>query len=133
MLRKLTDAVHETSNVQLLMGDFTRVIASIECDQTLRVGNREGQNLPAEESSGGRALLGRGLETISDTRVAINDQHIESGITAIGVAIPTTTLANRLAVSVAMPSARFSRPALASIVTHLTETAHAIGRVLDNE
>ena len=133
MLRNLTDAVRETSNVQLLMGDFTRVIASVECSQTLRVGNREGQNLPAERSSGGRALLGNGLEEIAGIWAAINDQDIESGITAIGVAIPTKNVANRLAVSIAMPSVRSSPLVLTSIATHLAQTAQAMGRTLDSE
>jgi len=133
ILRTLTNAVNETSNAQLLMGDFARVIASVECDRTLRVGNREGQNLPADKASGGRALLSTHLEEISGVWVAINDQEIEDGITAVGLEVPTRTLRKRLAVSVAMPSNRFSRRDLPTVIQHLRTTAEKMGTTLDGK
>lgn len=125
-LRILTDSVQETSNVQLLMGDFTRVVASVECGKALRVSNREGQNLPADRSSGGRALLGIDLQQVSRKSLAINDQDIEEGITAIGMAIDSDSLPQRLAVSVAMPSTRFHQHKLRDLATDLSRAASAI-------
>ena len=125
-LRILTDSVQETSNVQLLMGDFTRVVASVECGKALRVSNREGQNLPADRSSGGRAILGIDLERVSNTSLAINDQDIEEGITAIGMAIESDTLPQRLAVSIAMPSTRFHQYEIRDLAADLSRAASAI-------
>lgn len=132
-LRALTGTIQETSNVQLLLTDHTRVIASVECDRPLRVSNREGQNLPADKSSGGLALLGNHLQTISGVSVAINDQTIEDGITAVGVAVPSTTLRGRLAVSVAMPSSRYRPGDLPHLVSHMSIAANAVASVIDNQ
>ena len=130
-LRRLTNDVDETANVQLLLGEFTRVVASVECTQALRVTNREGQNLPADRSSAGRALLAVDLREIEGIPFALNDQGIEEGITALGTPVPTRALSNRLAVSIAMPSTRFHPTALSSLVRHLNTAAQAIRFTLD--
>ena len=130
-LRKVTDAVNETSNVQLLLGEFARVIASVECENALRVSNREGQNLPARRSSGGRALLDLDLQYVSGIPLAVNDQGIEEGITALGIPVPSSALPKRLAVSIAMPSSRFNIAHLPNLVQHLNIAAQEIRVALD--
>lgn len=132
-LRTLTSAIQETSNVQLLLTDHTRVIASVECDRPLRVSNREGQNLPADKSSAGLALLGKDLRTISGVSVAINNQAIEDGITAIGVAVPSGMLSGRLAVSVAIPSSRYRSGSLPPLVSHMQTAAETIAALIDTQ
>jgi len=132
-LRILTDAVQETANVQLLLGDFTRVVASVECEKVLRVTNREGQNLPADKSSGGRALLSQDLQEISGIQIAVNDQGIEEGITALGMVVPSTVLPNRLAVSIAMPSTRYHSDILEHLAANLKNGAHGIRIAVDGD
>lgn len=53
----LVGTVRESANLQVLSGDKVRFIATIECDQALRVGDREGKVLPANLASGGRTML----------------------------------------------------------------------------
>jgi DNA-binding IclR family transcriptional regulator len=47
----------ETVNLVIRTGTQCRFLASVESDATLRVGDRQGQVLPAELTSGGRSLL----------------------------------------------------------------------------
>jgi DNA-binding IclR family transcriptional regulator len=134
-LRQLVDELAETANVTVLAGSDDRFIATVECDQVLRVGDRTGRSLPAHLSSGGKAVLAglspekraavlRGLDAQTVTRlerelrgirrrgVAVNDQKTESGLTAVGVALPGGTGGPPAAISVAMPSVRYSRERL---------------------
>ena len=136
-LRSLTDATGETSNVQLLIDEFTHVIASVESQRALRVGNREGQYLPAERSSGGKALNFHATPTDrvkrGPTFLAVNDQEIESGITAVGVAIQCKALPRRLAVSVVMPSSRFNPEILEVVRNPLGAAAVSIATEIDRD
>lgn len=125
-LRSLTDRAGETSNVQLLLGEHSRVVASVECDRPLRVSDREGQYLPAERSSGGQAILGLNTKMHEGITYAINDQLTEEGITAIGVPVQSEIVPASLAVSIAMPSVRFAPEALDQWVPALAEAAEAI-------
>ncbi|GFJ86621.1 IclR family transcriptional regulator [Phytohabitans rumicis] len=56
-LRALVDALDETANVSIRTGRTARFIASVECSQALRVGNREGMVFPAHLVTGGLVLL----------------------------------------------------------------------------
>jgi DNA-binding IclR family transcriptional regulator len=47
----------ETLNLVIRTGTQCRFLASVESDATLRVGDRQGQVLPAELTAGGRSLL----------------------------------------------------------------------------
>src|SRR3954449_2139666 len=77
-LRRLVDQLGETANLMVLAGADVRFVATVECDQVLRVGDRTGRTLPAHLSSGGRALLAAlddgavatVLETLDETAVA---------------------------------------------------------------
>jgi IclR family transcriptional regulator, acetate operon repressor len=134
-IEALSARCKESVNVQLLVGDHVRFIASVEPeDQVLRVGNREGRMLPAHLASGGRAILSRwtddkvaelystadapqvdlerlmiGLRRTRLRGYAINDQATETGVSAIGRAIRQPVGAPIAAMCIAMPTVRFSR------------------------
>lgn len=56
-LRELVEQVDETANLIVLAGGQARFVATVECAQILRVGDREGRSLPAHLVSGGKMLL----------------------------------------------------------------------------
>lgn len=134
-LRGLVDEVGETANLMVLMGPDVRFLATVECDHVLRVGDRTGRTLPAHLSSGGRAVLAglspedlgaalgdldedtatrlrRALRAVRRRGFAVNDQETETGLTAVGAAVPTVPGSPLAAVSVALPTARYSRERL---------------------
>ena len=148
-LRKLVDELGETANVAVLAGSDVRFVATVECDHVLRVGDRTGRTLPAHLASGGKAVLaamseeeraallagvdvdaarlGRELATVRRRGFALNDQATETGLIAVGVAVPGTDPALRAGLSLAVPTVRFSRDLLPGWVSALTAAAHAIG------
>jgi DNA-binding IclR family transcriptional regulator len=148
-LRRLVDRLGESANLMVLTGSEVRFVATVECDQILRVGDRTGRTLPAHLSSGGKALLAaapadvvaavlaaldettagrvrRELRTVRRRGFAVNDQETEAGLTAVGAAVPTGTEASPAAISLALPSARFSRDRLPAWAAAVTATAAAI-------
>src|SRR4051795_6086094 len=66
-LRALVDGLGETANAMVLAGSDVRFVATVECDQVLRVGDRTGRTLPAHLSSGGKAVLA----TLDDEQLAV--------------------------------------------------------------
>ncbi|WP_020673631.1 IclR family transcriptional regulator [Amycolatopsis nigrescens] len=153
-LHALVEATGETANLQVLVGIEARFVASVECDQVLRVGDRSGRVLPGHLASGGKALLAalppaevtaryagegetpdlarlrRELGLIRKRGFSINDQFTETGLTAIGVAVPGVDGPPEAALSLAMPSARFDRDRLSGWVAALSAAASAIAREL---
>lgn len=152
-LRELVDRLGETANVMVLAGREVRFVATAECDHVLRVGDRTGRSLPAHLASGGKAVLaalppevlGPVLEGLDEQAVArlrkelalvrrrgyaTNDQSTEAGLTAVGVAIPDPDDRLRAAVSLAVPTVRYSRELLPAWSAALTDAATAIGREL---
>jgi DNA-binding IclR family transcriptional regulator len=152
-LRRLVDAVGETANVMVLAGSDVRFVATVESDQVLRVGDRTGRALPAHLSSGGKAVLAtlgdeelasvlepleeataarlqRELRVVRRRGFAVNDQETEAGLTAVGVAVPPAGGFSGAALSLAAPSARYSRDRLPVWGTALIEAAGAIAREL---
>jgi len=148
-LQGLVEKLRETANLMVLAGADVRFVATAECDQVLRVGDRTGRTLPAHLSSGGKALLAAaapevvaaalaGLDETTADRVrrelrsvrrrgyAVNDQETETGLTAVGAAVPLGTGAPPAAISLAMPRARYSRDRLAEWGTAVTAAAAAI-------
>jgi IclR family transcriptional regulator, acetate operon repressor len=153
-LRRLVEAVGETANAMVLAGPDVRFVATVESPQVLRVGDRTGRTLPAHLSSGGRAVLAtlgddevaavldgleeaalagvlRELRTIRRRGFAINDQATETGLTAVGVAVPPAGGFTGAALSVAAPTARYSRERLPAWATALAEAASAVARDLE--
>jgi IclR family transcriptional regulator, acetate operon repressor len=152
-LRRLVDAVGETANAMVLAGSEVRFVATVESDQVLRVGDRSGRTLPAHLSSGGKAALAtlddgqlaavldllddattakvaRELRTVRRRGFAVNDQETEAGLTAVGVAVPPAGGFTGAALSLAAPSARYSRDRLPVWGTALAQAARAVARDL---
>ena len=153
-LRRLVEAVGETANVMVLAGPDVRFVATVESDQVLRVGDRTGRTLPAHLSSGGKAVLAmledaetaallepleeaararvlRELRTVRRRGLAVNDQATEAGLTAVGIAVPAAGGFTGVALSVAAPTARFSRDRLPAWGAALSAAAGAVARDLD--
>ncbi|MFC4943514.1 IclR family transcriptional regulator [Pseudonocardia sp. GCM10023141] len=154
-LQGLTALTDETTNLMVVVGDQARFVATAECGQVLRVGDREGRMLPAHLVSGGRVALAalpepvvtalyavpdspvadlaallRDLRRIRRQGLAVNDQKTEAGVTAIGCAVPGPAGSVAAALSIAMPTARYRRDRLAGWVQSLTTVAERIGREL---
>jgi len=153
-LRRLVDVVGETANAMVLAGSDVRFVATVESDQVLRVGDRTGRALPAHLSSGGKAALAgladdevtavlgplddadaarlaRELWAVRRRGFAVNDQGTEAGLTAVGVAVPPAGGFTGAALSVAAPTARYSRDRARVWAAALVEAAGAIARDLD--
>ena len=156
-LADLTAAVDESSNLTVLSGPFVRFLASVESSQFLRIGSREGMAFPAHHTSGGLAMLARlsgeevearftqdagelgekvdvadllrQLAVVRERGFALNDGLTERGIVAIGRALtgPDGTLA---ALSIALPSTRWSPTRLASFTRALAFAVEAVERDL---
>jgi DNA-binding IclR family transcriptional regulator len=154
-LRRLVDDFGETANLMVLAGADVRFLATVECDQVLRVGDRTGRTLPAASASGGKALLAalppehrddvlRGLDAAEADRLrrelrsirrrgfAVNDQETETGLTAVGAAVPAGAGLPPAAISLAMPRARYSRDRLPAWGAAVSATAAAIAADLTN-
>ena len=152
-LRRLVDELGETVNLMVLAGSDVRFVATVECGQVLRVGDRTGRTLPAHLSSGGKAVLAllppaeltaalgavdeeaatrlrRELRTARSRGFAVNDRETESGLTAVGVAVPDPAGPPSAAVSVAMPSVRCTRDRLRAWGRALAAAAESIARDL---
>ncbi|CCG03993.1 IclR family transcriptional regulator [Blastococcus saxobsidens] len=152
-LHRLVEAVGETANVMLLAGTEVRFVATVESDQVLRVGDRTGRALPAHLSSGGKAVLatlddaelaavlepldeaaaaqlGRDLRAVRRRGFAVNDQETEAGLTAVGVAVPPAGGCPGAALSLAAPTARYSRERLPEWTRALAAAAGAVARDL---
>ena len=159
-LAALADRVAESANLMILSGDHVRFIGSIEGAQVLRVGNREGMVFPAHLSSGGvllladlpteqfeviygderwadrpgqqpdRTALRREMRLARQRGYAVNNGRTERGVTAIGRAVHGVGGRAEAAVSISLPSARYSRSTLPELVAALAVTTADIEREL---
>ncbi len=155
-LEALVERVEETANLQILAGDHVRFIGSVECKQALRVGDREGMVFPAHLTSGGKLMLAdlpdeqldafyaeekwadrpgerpdlaalrKELRIVRERGFAINAGRTEAGLTAIGRAVRIDGQRADAAISVSMPTVRFSEERLVQLVTALALTARDI-------
>lgn len=151
-MRALTDATGETTNLQVLVGDRVRFVLSVESQQTLRVGDREGRLLPATQVSGGKAILAAStneevtalltreeslppsgikmflteLEIIRNHGFAVNNEESEVGVVAIGKAINDPSGRPIGAVSLSLPSVRYDAKHMRSWVTAITDAVEGI-------
>lgn len=148
-LQRLVDQHRESANLMVLAGDQARIIATVEANQVLRVGDRAGRTLPAHLTSGGRAVLAtlppaeitrryagvpdvdlarlrRDLGLVRRRGFAINDQRTEKGVTAIGVPVHDRTGEAVAAIALAIPTARFDRDRLPVWVSALSAAAEQV-------
>lgn len=156
-LRHLVDVVEESANLIIRTADTARFIASVECQQSLRVGTREGMVFPAHRVTGGLVLLaeltdeqveavyapdryaGRpaerpdparlvaDLERIRRSGFALNNGLSERGVVAVGVPVRDASGTARAGLSVSMPSVRYDRRRLEPLLAALRRTAEAVG------
>lgn len=151
-MRALVDALDETVNLSIRTGRMIRFIASVESSQTLRVSSREGMVLPAHQTTGGLVMLAAltddqlttlydgedvdltklrtELNSVRRSGIAINLERSERGLTALGHAITNSQGATVAAVSISMPSARYSPTRVKHLTPALTTTAHEISAAL---
>lgn len=128
-LHRLVDVLQESVNLSILTGDTARFIASVECDQALRVGSREGMVFPAEETTAGQVLLAedatgdRDLARIRRQGFAVNQGRSEKGVTAVGVPVRDADGVALAGLSVSMPSVRYDKAELPRIVATLRAAA----------
>ncbi|WP_433323773.1 IclR family transcriptional regulator [Spirillospora sp. CA-294931] len=148
-LRWLVDQTRETANLSVLTGTDIAFIGTVECEQVLRVCDREGLSLPAHLASGGRAMLAAlpprrltalydGFEGVDHAALrhelglvrtrgfAINDQLTETGLTAIGMAVRDAEGAPAAAVSLALPTSRFDRGLLPAWILAISTAVRRI-------
>jgi DNA-binding IclR family transcriptional regulator len=162
-LRQLVDIVDESANLIVRAGDTARFIASVECDQALRVGTREGMVFPAHRVTGGLILLAelpddqlqamyaperyaerpgdrpdmarlrRDLSQIRRQGFAVNEGLSERGVVAVGCPVRRPDGSATAGISVSMPSVRYDPHRLRSLVATLGFAAGAIEAELREE
>jgi DNA-binding IclR family transcriptional regulator len=155
-LARLVDVLQESANVAIRAGNTSRFIASVESEQALRVGNREGMVFPAHRTTGGLILLAElsteelailyapdryaehpgdrpdidelaaELARVRRNGFAFNDGRSERGVTAVGVPIRDASGTAVAGVSVSMPSVRYEPTRLPLIVATLNKAASGI-------
>jgi IclR family transcriptional regulator, acetate operon repressor len=148
-LQALVHRTQETASIMLRVRDQVRFVATAECDQVLRVGDRAGRILPAHLASGGKAMLAtltapdltelyasrddvdlrrlrRELSGVRKHGFAINNQQTEAGLTGVGIALRDPSGKSTTAISLSLPAARFERERLPIWVNALSATAGRI-------
>lgn len=158
-LRRLVDHLGESANLAVRAGDTARFIASVECQQALRVGSREGMVFPVHRTTAGLLLLAAlgpdELEVVfAETRFAerpeerpdlskltnelnrirkqgfaLNNGRSERGVVAIGVPVRSPDGAVVAGLSMSMPSVRYERDRLPEMVAVL----HVAARDLEKD
>lgn len=152
-LHALVEHTGETANLMVRVGAQIRFLATVQCEQVLRVGDREGRLLPAHLTSGGRTLLAalpeahlaalypapefdlaalvRLLRRVRRQGFAVNDQETEIGVTAVGLPVRGADGQPVGALSLAVPTARYSRDHLTEWVGALRAAAGRLERDLE--
>jgi DNA-binding IclR family transcriptional regulator len=149
-MEDLCERAGETVNLMIRIGTQTRFLASVESARLLHVGDRQGTILPAWRTSGGKALLaeladgqvldlfrrdgaGTGTEITEKERRALlaelrsvrrrgyaeNIEETEAGVAAVGMCIRRGAPVGAL--SIAVPTVRYTPAAAASLVAELRE------------
>ncbi|HEY7487073.1 MAG TPA: IclR family transcriptional regulator [Streptosporangiaceae bacterium] len=148
----LCERVGETVNLMVRVGTQTRFLTSVESTQVLRVGDRAGAVLPAAKTSGGKALLatlsqaelaelyGSGADCPALTRAefqrlcheledvrrrgyGLNREETEAGLIAVGRCVGDEAGHALGALTIAVPSARFSDDRIGPLARELARTA----------
>lgn len=155
-MHRLVGVLDESVNLAVRTGDQVRFIASAECFQNLRVSSREGMVFPAHRTTAGLLLLaeltdeeleavypaeryaGRPedrpdldqlraeLARVRRNGFVVNQGRSERGVVAIGVPLRDADGTALAGLSVSMPSGRYDRHRLPSLVSALTRAAGAV-------
>jgi IclR family acetate operon transcriptional repressor len=162
-LEVLAQHTQESANLLIRTGALSRFIACVEGPQVLRVGNREGMVFPAHLTTGGRLLLAdlddERLAAVYDSQqaadphsppvdldalrvdlrpvrargFALNVEDTEAGVTAVGYPIRGADGSAVAAVSVSVPSSRFTESRLSGLVAALSVCARGIERDVERD
>jgi DNA-binding IclR family transcriptional regulator len=155
-LHHVVDVLDESANLIARTGATARFIASVECEQSLRVGNREGMVFPAHRVTGGLVLLAelsdeeldalyaqeryterpserpdlaglrKDLLQIRRQGFVVNEGRSERGVVAIGRPVRRPDGSVAAGISISMPSVRYDPLRLRSYVATLGLAAGAI-------
>jgi DNA-binding IclR family transcriptional regulator len=155
-LRRLVDIIQESANLTIRTGDTVRFLASVEAEQTLRVGTREGMVFPAHRTTGGLVTLAHlsreeleqiyhpqryrdrpterpdldelaaELAAVRGNGFAVNDGRSERGVVAVGVPILGSGDGPVAGMSMSMPSVRYERTRLPGLVATLKAASAAL-------
>jgi DNA-binding IclR family transcriptional regulator len=155
-LQRLVDVLDESANLIIRSGDTARFVASVECQQPLRVTSREGMVFPAHTVTGGLLTLAglsrteietlydegryadrpgqrpdldrlrRELSGIRRNGFSVNEGRSERGVVAVGVPVHGPDGTVLAGLSVSMPQVRYDRHQLKSFVSTLALTARSI-------
>lgn len=155
-MSELVGKVEESANLIIRTGETARFIASVECSQALRVGNREGMVFPAHRVTGGLVLLAelsrervedlyrpesyvdrpeerpdltrlhRELKRIRSSGFALNQGRSEHGVVAVGVPLRNAEGDAVAGLSLSMPSVRYDPHLLRAWVAAIGAAAKAI-------
>ncbi|GAB2976280.1 IclR family transcriptional regulator [Amycolatopsis acidiphila] len=154
-MERLCERAEETVNLVVRVGTQTRFVASVESNQILHVGDRRGTILPAARTSGGKALLAQlrpgevamlygigstepalagaewaelasELKLVRRRGYATNPEGTEAGLHAIGMPVRDKAGECVAALSIAMPSARYSGQRVTALVRELRAAVDAI-------
>jgi DNA-binding IclR family transcriptional regulator len=155
-MEELVEVVEESSNLMIRTGDTARFVASVECRQPLRVGNREGMVFPAHRLTGGLVLLAelsaeqletlyrperyaerpderpdlarlhRDLDNVRANGFALNEGRSERGVVAIGRPVRDAEGRAVAGLSISMPSVRYDPHQLRSLVAAIGFAVKAI-------
>lgn len=158
-MTRLVDTVQESANLTIRTGAEVRFIASVESSQALRVGSREGMVFAAHNTSGGLvslaelphdqvddayrarfdsddpdfpdlARLRTELIRVRKQGFAVNHGRSERGVVAVGVPVRDIGGALIAGLAVSIPSVRYDRQRLASLVATLQLAANGIETAL---
>lgn len=149
-LEEVHRALDETVHLMVREGTEVLFVDSVEARRPLRVGSRAGVPLPAEATSGGRALLAalpvaavRALygdrpdvdlprleRLLARTRrrgYGLNVDGTEAGISAVGVCVPGGPGGPVAAITHSAPTMRFRRAAAPAVAEVLARAAGRAG------
>lgn len=152
-LSRLAAVARETANLAVRAGAEVRVVAGVESDQPLRVGDRTGFTMPAHHSAIGKVMLAslspeevaelyqgrddvdlarlrRELSVVRSKGFAVNDQESEPGLAAVGLALRGADGHVFAGIALSMPASRFARDRVPGWVEELRAAATGIERDL---
>lgn len=162
-LERLVHIGGESANLAVRVGDTVRFIASVESEQLLRVGSREGMVFPAHRTTAGLLLLAhlsedeleslyaderylerpedrpdrkalqRDLDQIRRNAFVVNNARSEQGVIAVGVPVRDQHGAAVAGLAISMPEIRYDRTRLPGYVATLNAASTAITRDLADE
>lgn len=144
----------ETCHLQAMVGNKTHFLFTAEGSHPVRVGNRRGQVIPAEQNSGGLAMLAelsptelrllyphmgeeefvafrRRLHRIRTRGFAINNGLFEHDVSAVGTCLRNDMGDTLGAITVATPTSRF-RSAHVKCAESLARHAQDLNRRLES-